>query len=308
MPGFISRFVSAPDALRLHARDYQQADGGTTGGLTVVCLPGLARTSADFHVLATALLESGVAARVLVIDYRGRGLSARDPNPDRYDLPIESADLLAVLAALEIGAAVFVGTSRGGLHTLMLGAVRPTILQGVVLNDIGPVIEPRGLARIRGYIGKLPEPKSWPDAIDLLKHLASAHFTALEEQDWETFARTTFEERDGRFVPLYDPALMHNLAKLDLDAVPVLWPQFEGLRHVPVLVVRGENSDLLSAATVTEMTKRHPDCAAVTVPGQGHAPLLIDTPTTRRICQFVERCGFNLHSTAAAQRGLSLLL
>jgi pimeloyl-ACP methyl ester carboxylesterase len=190
---------------------------------------------------------------------------------------------------------------------MILGAVRPVLLQGVVLNDIGPVIEPRGLARIRGYVGKLPEPKSWADAVDLLKHIASSQFTALVESDWDKYARTTFEEREGRFVPLYDSALMHNLSKLDLDAVPTLWPQFDGLRHVPVLVIRGENSDLLSPATVAEMIERHPDCAGMTVPGQGHAPLLIDGPTIRRIIGFVERCSFNQRSAAAAQKGLAML-
>jgi pimeloyl-ACP methyl ester carboxylesterase len=304
---FISRSVSAPDGLRLHVRDYPAAEPVQAEPTTVVCLPGLARTSADFDALAKALIASHRAQRVLVPDYRGRGLSGRDPNPDNYDLPVESNDLLAVLAALGVGGAVFVGTSRGGLHCMILGAVRPALLHGVVLNDIGPVIEPRGLARIRGYVGKLPEPKSWADAVDLLKHIASSQFTALAESDWDAYARTTFAERDGRLAPLYDPALMHNLSKLDLDAVPTLWPQFEGLRHVPVLVLRGENSDLLSPATVAAMSEHHPDCSSMTVPGQGHAPLLLDGPTIRRIVSFVERCSFNQRSAVAVQRGLSIL-
>jgi pimeloyl-ACP methyl ester carboxylesterase len=176
-----------------------------------------------------------------------------------------------------------------------------------VLNDIGPVIEPSGLARIRGYVGKLPQPKSWADAVDLLKRVAGSQFTALADRDWDLYARTTFEERDGALVARYDPALMRSLEKLDLDNVPTLWPQFDALAHVPVLVVRGANSDLLSRATVAEMGRRHPDCAALEVPGQGHAPLLTDAPTIDRIKAFVRRCDAQAASAAAIEHGLSML-
>ena len=309
MPDFVSRFVSATDGLRLHARDYElpRVNEAVPASPVVVCLPGLARTAADFDTLAKALLQGGVARRVLALDYRGRGQSDRDPDPANYDLRIESDDILAVLAALDVGSAVFVGTSRGGLHIMLLAAVRPALLAGAVINDIGPVIEPRGLARIRGYVGKLPEPRSWADAVDLLRGLASAQFTALGPADWDAYARTTFEERDGRFVPLYDPALMHNLEKLDLNAVPTLWPQFGGLSHLPILAVRGANSDILSLETMAEMVKRHPDCEVLMVPGQGHAPLLTDEASTGRIVAFVHSCGSERRATDSARRGLAML-
>ena len=282
----VSHFVSAPDGLRLHHREYGSRPA--PGRLPVVCLPGLARTAADFDRLARVLAEDG--RRVLALDYRGRGLSARDPDPRNYDLRIEGADVLAVLTAAEVGPAVFVGTSRGGLITMILAALRPAIIQGAVLNDIGPVIESQGLGRIRGYVGKLPRPDSWTEAVGLLKQLADSQFTAVTEADWLDFAKLTFREESGFFRPTYDPALMENLKTMDLDAIPTLWPQFEGLRHAPVLIIRGANSDLLSSATAAEMIRRHPDCALHTVEGQGHAPFLTDAPTIERIQSFVLHC------------------
>ncbi len=284
-----SRFISAPDGLKLHYRDYGRW-GGTA--LPVVCLPGLARTSADFEALATALAAGSAAEprRVLALDYRGRGLSGRDPDPKRYDVRVEGADTLAVLTAAGVEDAVFVGTSRGGLVTMVLAVLRPAMIKGVVLNDIGPVLEPQGLARIRSYVGKMPQPKSWADAVAALKWFASRQFTGLSDDDWLHYARTTFEEKEGVFAPRYDPALTEALRALDLDTLPVLWPQFEALRHAPLLVVRGGNSDLLSPETAAGMVRRHPDAALHVVEGQGHAPLLTDAPTIARISAFVTGC------------------
>ncbi len=263
-------------------RDYGPR-GGTA--LPIVCLPGLARTAGDFDALAQALCAS---RRVVALDYRGRGLSERDKNWKNYDLMVENADILNVLTAAGIDAAIFIGTSRGGLHIMVTAATRPSLLRGAVLNDIGPVIEPKGLMRIRGYVGTLPQPSSWADAVDLLKTTASAQFTALEDADWEAYARLTFEQRRGRFVPQYDPLLRKGLEALDLETpLPDLWAQFEGLREIPLLVIRGENSDLLAPATLEEMLRRHPGAQSHVVPGQGHAPLLRDAATIARIATFV---------------------
>ncbi|HET6374609.1 MAG TPA: alpha/beta hydrolase, partial [Methylocella sp.] len=190
---FESRFCSAPDGLRLHIRDY-----GTPNdpGIPAVCLPGLTRNSADFGPLASALAcgLKGPRRRVLALDYRGRGLSEYDRDWRHYTLAVENADLRAVLTAMEIDSAIFIGTSRGGLHTMLLPAARPSVIRGAVLNDIGPVIEPRGMARIRGYVGKLPEPRSLRDAVDLLKEMMSERFGGLSESDWEAYARMTFAD------------------------------------------------------------------------------------------------------------------
>ena len=279
---FQSRFFTAADGLRLHMRDYGPR---ASTALPIVCLPGLARTAGDFDPLARALCG---ARRVVALDYRGRGLSERDRDWKNYDILVENADILNVLTGAGIEAAIFVGTSRGGLHIMALAATRPALLRGAVLNDIGPVIEAKGLMRIRGYVGTLPRPSSWADAVDLLKATASAQFTGLDDADWEAYARLTFEQRDGRFVPQYDPLLRKGLEALDFEtALPALWPQFEGLRHIPLLVIRGANSDLLAPATVEEMLRRHPDGWSHVVPGQGHAPLLRDAATIARIAAFV---------------------
>lgn len=285
----LSHFITVADGLKIHAREY----GATAREkLPVVCLAGLARTSLDFDRIATALANgsAGVPRRVVAIDYRGRGLSDRDKNWQNYDMRMENADILQVLAALEASEAIFIGTSRGGLHLMMMAATRPAAIRAAVLNDIGPIIEAKGIARIKGYVGKLPQPKSWSDAVDLAKRIMGAQFSVLSEDDWLAYAKLTFEETDNGFAPRYDTALMRSLDAFDLEKpLPVLWPQFAGLNHAPLLAIRGENSDLLSQETLEEMGKQHPACDTYVVPGQGHAPLLLDDASIARVSQFVTR-------------------
>jgi pimeloyl-ACP methyl ester carboxylesterase len=266
-------FVSAADGLRLFARDYGPRNGSA---LPVVCLPGLARNSEDFHPLAAAIsMDATRPRRVLALDYRGRGRSEWDPDWHHYDIGTELNDTLQVLTVAGLEKAVFVGTSRGGLITMALSAVRPTLLAGAVLNDVGPVIEPKGLIRIRNYVGKLPSPKTMQEAAQILRQLSDAQFPAFSPEQWESMARGTWHEKDGRPVLSYDPNLMKPLEALDLEMpMPDLWNLFEGLQPFPVLTIRGANSDLLAASTLDAMQERHPDLTAITVPGQGHAPLL----------------------------------
>ncbi|MDH7794610.1 MULTISPECIES: alpha/beta hydrolase [unclassified Beijerinckia] len=283
----ISRFYTARDGLRLHMLDFGPR---LTSAIPVVCLPGLARTGQDFERLALALADGAAAKprRVLALDYRGRGASDRDPTWQNYDLRIENDDILDTLAAAGIDRAIFIGTSRGGLHIMLIAAMRPALLHAAVLNDIGPVIETKGLARLRGYIGKLPQPRHWSDTVDIAKSLMSAQFTDMSDADWEAFARLTFEEKNGKLRARYDSALFRTLESIDLEKpLPTAWPQFEGLRDIPTLVLRGANSDLLSAETVAEMQKRHPRCQAHVVDNQGHAPLLLDAPTIARLARFI---------------------
>jgi pimeloyl-ACP methyl ester carboxylesterase len=284
---YTPRFIAAPDGLTLHLRDYGPR---LSEALPVVCLSGLARTGADFDWLACALAKGEAARprRVVALDYRGRGASEWDRNPANYDLGVENADILAVLDALEINRAIFVGTSRGGIHAMLLAATRPALLRGVVLNDIGPKIESKGLVRIRNYVGKLPQPRSYDDAIDMFKQMAGQQFPALTEADWKTYAQLTFDEQNSALVLRYDRNLAQTLKAFDIDQpLPTLWPQFAGLARVPILVVRGELSDVLSEETVAEMQRHHPRCQIYRVSGQGHAPLLIDPPSIKRIVQFV---------------------
>jgi pimeloyl-ACP methyl ester carboxylesterase len=281
-------FVSAGDGLRLYARDRGAL---AAPALPVVCLPGLTRNADDFDVLARRLAtDPERPRRVLALDYRGRGRSDRDPDWRNYDVRVELEDVLQVMAAAGIAEAVFVGTSRGGLITMGLSAARPALVRGAVLNDIGPVIEGRGLVRIRGYVGRLPAPANEAQAADILKNLFDAQFPRLQDEDWRRWARATWTNVDGHLVPAYDPALMKTLETVDLEApLPALWHLFQGLKPVPVLALRGANSDLLSAETLRAMGKAHPRLEARIVPDQGHAPLLTDKPTLDAVAAFVRR-------------------
>jgi pimeloyl-ACP methyl ester carboxylesterase len=281
-------FVSAPDGLRLHARGY----GARGGRPPVVCLPGLARTTDDFDPLAAALANDPDRPRqVLAVDYRGRGESEYDANPGNYNLATEMADLLAVLTALEVEPAVFVGTSRGGILAMMLATVRPAAIAGVVLNDIGPVIDTKGLVRIKSYLGRLPLPKSFEDGGEIMRSLLSTQFPKLSPEDWTMFARRTFKERNGSFEPRYDPKLATVLEGIDMArSVPPLWKEFDALASVPLMIVRGANSDILSAETVEAMRVRRPDMAVLEVPDQGHAPLLVESDVIHKIGVFIDRC------------------
>ena len=284
--GYRSIFTTAQDGLRLHARDYGERHWTR---LPVVCLAGLTRNAIDFHDLALALSRHRHRPRrVVALDYRGRGQSDWDPDWKNYDVRVEVGDVMAQLAALGVEQAVFIGTSRGGLVTMGLAAARPALIRGAVLNDIGPVIEARGLLRIRSYVGKLAPPRTFLEAADLLRRISDARFPALSNDDWETLARGSFVEREGRLEPSYDPALMKPLAALDFEApLPTVWPLFHGLAHAPILAIRGEHSDLLSPETLDAMEQAHPGLERWIVPGQGHAPLLRDAPTVNRIASFV---------------------
>jgi pimeloyl-ACP methyl ester carboxylesterase len=287
--GFKSLFVTAPDGLRLHVRAYGAAGERE---LPIVCLPGLTRNGADFHELARALGSDGAHARLVVtIDSRGRGRSDYDADPDNYSFPVELADVLAVLTALEIGPAIFLGTSRGGILAMLLGAARPGVIAGVILNDIGPVIDAKGLVRIKGYVGKLPTPRSFAEGADILRRLGDAQFTDLPAESWLRQARGTWRQANGALALDYDPKLARTLESVDLERpLPPLWGPFDSLARVPLMVVRGANSDILSAATVDAMRARRLDIDMLEVPGQGHAPLLAEDDVIARVTAFVTLC------------------
>lgn len=293
--GYRSLFISAGDGLRLHARDYGPIGGPLT---PVVCLPGLTRNAIDFHDLALAFSQGERARRVLSLDYRGRGLSEHDKDWRRYDVKVELDDLLQVLAATNIPKAAFVGSSRGGLITMALGAVRPAAIKAVVLNDIGPVIEPQGLVRIRSYVGKMPKPRDFDEAIAILKTFSDRQFPALDESGWRKMAEGVWRTVNGKLELSYDPALMKGLEGLDFEQpLPALWPLFDALAHAPTLVIRGAHSDLLSGPTLAAMATRHPRCETLTVEGQGHTPLL-DGVVAQRIVAFVD--GLDAQTAASA--------
>jgi pimeloyl-ACP methyl ester carboxylesterase len=283
-----SIFISVPDGLRLHVREYGP---GVTYGLSVVCLPGLARTTADFDTLALVLANGRPQRRVIAIDSRGRGLSEYDSNPQNYNVAIELGDVVAVLLALGIKQAVFIGSSRGGILTMLLAAAHPQMIAGAVLHDIGPVIEPEGVARIKSYVGKLPQAQNFEDGAEILRRLFAAQFPKLTAAQWLSAAGRTWKSQAGKLVLTYDPALAQTLADYDIEhPLPSMWNEFEALARVPVLVIRGARSDILSAATVNAMRARHAGLESIEVPDQGHVPLLEGDDLVRRVSAFIEKC------------------
>jgi pimeloyl-ACP methyl ester carboxylesterase len=286
--GFASVFVTAPDGLRLHIRSYGSS---VASALPVVCLPALARTAADFHPLATALAADPVNPRlVLALDYRGHGQSQYDRNPKNYAIRVALADLSAVLAAFGITSAIFVGTSFGGVLAMMLAALPPTAVAGVILNDIGPVMEPRGLMRIKSYVGKLPIARNFEEGAEILRWLFEAQFTKLAPQEWVAFAQRTWREGHGTLVPSHDPKLARALQGFSLERLPTLWDQFDALARIPLMVIRGANSDMLARPTLNKMLARRSQLEVVVVPDQGHAPLLGEPKVIRRVAGFVASC------------------
>lgn len=284
---FSDFFYAAQDGLRLHARVY---GAGSKGARPVICLPGLTRSSRDFHELALHLSRDARRLhKVVAFDYRGRGESARDPKPENYTVDVEARDALDGMAALGISEAAFIGTSRGGLIIHALAAMQPAVLKAVILNDIGPVLEAEGLAQIRSYLEDASQPETWEDAVRQQRAIHAAAFPALTDADWERFTRAIYRDEGGRPVADFDPMLLIGLKGMDLTKpIPDLWPQFEALSGIPLMVIRGENSRLLSAATEDEMARRHPGLKAISVPGQGHAPLLETGNLPEQIAAFIE--------------------
>lgn len=278
-------FYTARDGLRLYARHYP-APGSTRR--PVLCLAGLTRNSRDFHHLASVLSSPDVPTprHVYAIDYRGRGRSAYDPDWQNYQVMNELLDTLDFMTIEGLSDTAIIGTSRGGILAMIMAAVRPGNIGAVVLNDIGPLIEREGLLRIVSYVGRIPLPSTWAEAGELVRSMAQRHFPGLPSGMWEDIARQQYNDEGGRPAPGYDQELNRTASILD-GPLPELWPQFRALARVPVLTLRGELSDILSAATAERMQREHPDMTLLTVPGQGHAPLLRDEPSIQAIVDFL---------------------
>ncbi len=292
-------YFTTRDGLKLYGRHYPARVASNRR--PVLCLPGLTRNSRDFERVAETLARDPETPRdVYTMDSRGRGNSEHARDWRDYVVPIEMHDVIDYMTMLELSDCGIIGTSRGGILTMVLAAAQPTRIGAVVLNDIGPVIETDGLIRIAGYVGRTPVPKSWPEAARLVRELMRRDFPDLTDSDAEAVARQLMNDRDGKPAAGYDAKIGRSFSVLD-GPMPKLWAQFESLKRVPLLVIRGANSDLLTAATVDEMHKRHTMMASITVPGEGHAPLLRDEPTVRHIVTFfAEADGLRKYHAAAA--------
>ncbi|WP_373505443.1 alpha/beta fold hydrolase [Aestuariivirga sp.] len=279
---YVEHHIATADGVRIYARDHAPDAEGLTPAL---CLPGLTRNAKDFETIVPHLSRT---RRVISIDFRGRGRSDR-ADPATYRPDQEVADTLQVLDHLGIDKVAIVGTSRGGIAAMVMAARALPRIAGVVFNDIGPKIDKAGLLRIRIYLGSDPRFTGWDQAVQILK-ATNPGFPSLHNEQWMAFARRVYRDENGLPRADYDPGLTANFptaADIEAGKVPELWALFDMMADVPSLVLRGEYSDLLSAATVAEMQKRHRKLAAVTVADRGHVPFLDEPESIAAIDQWL---------------------
>lgn len=255
-------------------------------GVPVLCLPGLTRNARDFDWVAPHLGD----LRLIRLDARGRGLSDHAPDFASYNVPREAQDVVELLDHLKLEQVVILGTSRGGLIALALAAMQRARLAGVILNDLGPVIEADAIARIMVYVGRAPNATTLAEAARASKAVLGAQFPTLTDETWLQLAAAQYQEQDGGLALRYDARLRNALlAQAQAGPSPDLWPMFDGLREIPCGLIRGANSDLLSAATATQMCARNRDMIYGEVPDRGHAPLL-DEPQSLSVIRQVLEC------------------
>lgn len=285
MADYRDHWYDSDYGLRLYARDY--AGPADSARLPALCMHGLSRNSRDFAELARHLSRE---RRVIVAEQRGRGSSAWDPDPSHYTPQTYVGDMFRLLEGLGVEQAVLIGTSMGGLMAFLMASMQPSRFPGLVINDIGPEIDPVGLARIQSYVGKTPAIRSWDDAVAHTREINEAAFPDYTDAEWLAFARNLYVEQDGIPVLAYDPAISEPMADPEgAGAVPPdLWPLFDAIRAAPMLVLRGELSDILSAECLARMHALKHDLVSVIVPRTGHAPMLTEPVALEAIDAFLD--------------------
>lgn len=280
------RFFHARDGLQLYAREYA---GDNATSPTVLCLPGLTRNSADFADLAS---DISPRFRVLAVDLRGRGRSERDPDWHHYQPGVYVDDVLTLLDHLGVARVAVIGTSLGGLLAMMLGVTRPARIAGIVLNDIGPEIDPRGAARIREYAGRLPPVQTWAQAADQLRSTYGAAWPDLSPERWDVLTRRSYRESSAGMPELdYDPKIGEALRQAPATGAN-LWPLWPSLKSAPMLCIRGELSDILAVSTLERMNREKTDLQVVHVANRGHVPLLDEPQCVDAIKRFLSELDF----------------
>ncbi|HEY0745166.1 MAG TPA: alpha/beta hydrolase [Steroidobacteraceae bacterium] len=221
---------------------------------------------------------------------RGRGFSARDPNPQNYQPGVYVNDILALMDTVQAPSAAFIGTSMGGLLAMMLGALHRGRVSGIVLNDIGPEADPAGIERIKGYAGRLPQPKNWSDAVAQTKMMFGEAWPDLDEERWSALARRGFREDAAGILRVDADPMIGEVMRASPSPAPTLWPYWTLLRAIPMLAIRGAHSDILSAATFARMKAEMPDLTPLEVARRGHVPLLDEPECLEAIDAFLATC------------------
>ena len=276
-------FYKSPDGLRLYAADY----GPQEAPLTVLCMHGLTRNHKDFEPLIGKL---DLPCRFISVDVRGRGASDRDPNR-AYSPDVYVGDMIALLSELQIDKVTLIGTSMGGLMAMIMSQALKDRVQGIVLNDVGPAVNPAGLERIASYTSGVRTFPDWTAAAEAIQASQQTAFPDFKESDWLAFARQTCRETDeGRVEFDYDPAITENM---DVSGAGwkvnfMMWRLFGRMKKIPLLTIRGEYSDILTPATANRMCRRHKRCKLVTIPNRGHAPMLSEPEAVSAISDFLQ--------------------
>jgi pimeloyl-ACP methyl ester carboxylesterase len=256
------------DGLRLYARVYP---GPHATAPNVLCLHGLTRNSRDFEDLAPHLARR---YRVIVPDLRGRGRSARDPNWRNYQPGVYVGDILALLAAVDAARVAVIGTSLGGMLAMMLGYSQRPRIAGIILNDVGPELDPVGVERIKQYAGRLAPVRTWSDAVAQIESIYGGAWPGLGPERWAVLARRGYRENAAGVVEVDADPNIGEALRAAPAAAPDLWPLWKALGDLPTLAIRGANSDILSAATFARMKSENPALRQLRVADRGHVPLL----------------------------------
>jgi pimeloyl-ACP methyl ester carboxylesterase len=275
-----ARSFRSHDGLEIAFQDYGPEDGDA---VPLVCLPGVTRTARDFAHIAP---RYAAHRRVLCPDWRGRGRSQRAGSASAYTVVAHLEDLRHLLIVAGIHAAIFLGTSFGGLAAMALAAAVPSVVRGVVLNDVGPEFDPKGMPTLLDFIARETSPASWDDAVALLKR-TFPNLPARDEAGWRTLAELTWQpDPNGRLQVEWDVRIV---APLMGERPRDLWPMFRALRRLPVLAIRGARSDVLSQDCFDRMARELPGLARVAVPDVGHAPALDEPPAQAALDAFLAR-------------------
>lgn len=278
-PSFADGYYFVRDGLKLHYRDYP----GSAEKPPLLCLPGLTRNVRDFADFAE---RYSPRSRVLALEFRGRGESSYDPLPERYNPLTYAGDVIELLDQLGIARAIFVGTSLGGLVTMTLAATAPQRIAAAILNDVGPELTREGLDRIKSYVGKDARFRSWDEAA---RAIAANHpnFDGYTHADWVRMASRTAREEGGEIRFDYDMAIAQPFNSPSPTPRIDMWPLFVALAQKPLLVIRGENSDLLSREAAEKMASVAPDAKFAVIRGVGHAPALDEHEAVAAIDAFL---------------------
>jgi pimeloyl-ACP methyl ester carboxylesterase len=275
-------WYQSPDGLKLYARHYPGPDDSPL--LPVLCMHGLTRNSADFAWIASHLART---RRVISVDQRGRGLSDYDSNPANYTPVTYVGDMFKLLDELAIPRMLVIGTSMGGLMAMLMANMQPQRFAGIVLNDIGPELDPAGLARIKSYVGKSREIRSWDDAVAQTREINDMAFPNYTDEEWLRFTRGLYREVAGVPQLAHDPAIARPMLDDESNAVPPdLWPLYTAMASIPMLLIRGAISDLLALDCVAKMQEISPGLRVLNVPDRGHAPMLDEPVAVRAIEDF----------------------